>query len=138
MVENTKFNEAKKMYGELYENEKKEGRVSWYVASGYAEAAGKAISSQLELKKALEAGLIAVSNKPDEPFSYYSVALVYKKLGNKDKAIEYVRQAESLEASRDTNMHMYDKTRHMLYKDLFGKWGVRIITRLIQPTQKAA
>lgn len=123
LMEMSRFEEAKNLYAELYHKEKDERSVSWYVGSGYAEAAAKAVSTPLELSEALEAGLIAVSNKPDEPFSYYAVALIYKKLGNDDKAIEYIREAESLEASRDTNIHTYDKTRHTLYKNLIKQWG---------------
>ena len=123
MVETSRFGEAKALYAELYTKEKQEKRVSWFVASGYAEAAGKAASTQQDLKEALEAGLIAVSNKPDEPFSYYAVALIYKKLGNSNKAVEYIHEAEAMEASRDTNMHTYDKARHIQYKELLKKWS---------------
>ena len=123
-VEMSEFIEAKNLYAKLYQNEKEKKSVSWFVGSGYAEAAGKAVSTPLELREALEAGLIAVSNKPDEPFSYYAVALVYKKLGNDDKAIKYLRKAESLESSRDTNIYTYDKKRHIKYIKLLEQWSV--------------
>ena len=124
LVETSRFDEARVLYGELYNKEKAEKGVSWFVGSGYAEAAGKAKSSLEELNRALEAGLIAISKKPDESFSYYAVAIVYKKLGNNSKAIEYILEAESLEANRDTNIHTYDKTRHMLYKQLIQEWKI--------------
>lgn len=123
MVETSRFNEAKDLFGKLYRKEKETGEVSSYVASGFAEASGKASSSTRELKLALDAGLLAVANQPNDPFSYYAVSLVYKKLGNNLKAIEYIRQAESLERNRDTNMHTYDKTRHILYKKLLSRWS---------------
>ena len=90
--------------------------------SGYAEAASKANSTPSELKLALEAGLSAIREKPDEPFSYYAVGLVYKSLGNAESAMEYVSNAEALEARRDTNIHTYDKSRHHLYRSLVDKW----------------
>ncbi len=123
LVEMSRYNEAKQLYASLYVQEQESGKISWFVASGYAEAAGKGSADPKELKKALEAGLVAISNKPNEPFSYYAVALVYRKLGNKEKSLEYIRQAEALEGSRDTNIHTYDKTRHTLYKNLLSQWS---------------
>lgn len=124
LVEMESFNEAKDMYLALYQAEIKVGTASWYVGSGYAEAASKANSSPSELQEALEAGLAAIAAKPDEPFSHYAVGLVYKALGNDDAAIQYIFDAEALEARRDTNIHTYDKTRHELYKSLIEKWRV--------------
>jgi tetratricopeptide (TPR) repeat protein len=122
LMEMSRYIEAKNIFGELYQHEKSGEGVSWYVGSGYAEATAKAISTKQELQEALNAGLIAISNKPDEPFSYYAVALAYKKMDDMEKAIEYISQAESLESNRETNMHTYDKKRHLLYIKLRKKW----------------
>ncbi|CAH1091352.1 hypothetical protein NTG1052_860029 [Candidatus Nitrotoga sp. 1052] len=51
--------------------------------------------------------------------------MVYKKLGKGNDAISYLRRAESQAASRDTNMHTYDKTRHLMYKKKLLEWGVK-------------
>ncbi len=98
------------------------GTVSWYVGSGYAEAAGKANSQSSELNNALNAGLVAISKKTDESFSYHAVAVVYKKMKNMDKAIEYIQKAGGLEGNRETSMHTYDRKRHLLYRRLLQKW----------------
>ncbi|WP_049629469.1 tetratricopeptide repeat protein [Cellvibrio sp. pealriver] len=124
LVEMENFSEAKEMYLALYKAEINAGTVSWFVGAGYAEAASKANSSSTELQQALDAGLAAIAAKPDEPFSYYAVGLVYKSLGNDAAAIKYLSDAEALEARRDTNIHTYDKTRHELYKSLIEKWRV--------------
>ena len=122
LVEMGRFIEAKELYSTLYQEEQKSGTPSGFVGSGYAEAASKAKSPSSELKQALEAGLSAIAVKPDEPFSYYAVSLVYKGLGNEDAAIKYITEAEALEARRDTNIHTYDRTRHELYQSLLKKW----------------
>jgi tetratricopeptide (TPR) repeat protein len=125
LIEMKKYHEAKLLYADLYNKEKQSNKVSWFVGSGYAEAASKDTSDGNELRTALDAGLLAISNKPDEPFSYYAVAMVYKKLGMNNDAIKSLRKAESQEASRDTNMHTYDKTRHLMYKKILREWGVK-------------
>lgn len=122
LVEMERFTEAKELYATLYQEELNSGAPSWFVGSGYAEAASKANSTPPELKQALEAGLAAIAAKPDEPFSYYAVSLVYKELGDEDAAFKYITDAEALEARRDTNIHTYDRTRHELYQSLMGQW----------------
>lgn len=125
LLEMKDYHEAKLLFARLYNTEKQSNKVSWFVGSGYAEATSKDTSDTRELRSALEAGLLAISNKPDDPFSYYAVALVYKKLGMGNDAISYLRRAESQEGSRDTNMHTYDKTRHLMYKKILREWGVK-------------
>lgn len=126
LMEMGKYNEAKQLYSGLYKSEKDAKKIGWYVGSGYAEAASKATTTDKdELKSALDAGLIAISNKPDEPFSYYAVGMVYKKLGNNAEAISNLKKAEMLESNRDTNMHTYDKKRHMMYRAILREWGVK-------------
>lgn len=122
LVEMEKYSEAKELYATLYQDELNSGTPSWFVGSGYAEAASKAKSPSSELRQALEAGLAAIAAKPDEPFSYYAVSLVYKELGDEDAAIKYITEAEALEARRDTNIHTYDRARHELYQSLIKKW----------------
>ncbi len=123
LVETSQFVEARDLYRELYEAEKNaRGTVSWYVGSGYAEAAGKANSQSSELNNALNAGLVAISKKTDESFSYHALAVVYKKMKNMDKAIEYIQKAGGLEGNRETSMHTYDRKRHLLYRRLLQKW----------------
>jgi len=123
LVEMELYEEAKELYGTLYEEELKAGETSWFVGSGYAEATSKASSTSEELKRALEAGLSAIADKPDEPFSYYAVSLVYKGLGDERAAIKYISEAEALEAKRDTNIHTYDRARHQLYLSLLEQWS---------------
>lgn len=125
LIEMGQYNEAMKLYSDLYKSEKDAKKIGWYVGSGYAEAASKATADKKELQSALDAGLLAISNKPDEPFSYYAVGMVYKKLGNGVEAISNLKKAEMLEANRDTNMHTYDKKRHMMYKTILREWGVK-------------
>ena len=124
-MEMKKYYEAKLLFADLYNKEKQSNKVTWFVGSGYAEAASKDTSDRNALRTALDAGLLAISNRPDEPFSYYAVAMVCKKLGMNNDAINYLRKAESQEASRDTNMHTYDKTRHLMYKKILREWGVK-------------
>lgn len=121
-----RYEESKLLYASLYEAEKDKKTVGWYVGAGYAEAASKAKSTTAELELALDAGLLAISNKPDEPFTYYAVALVYKNLGKNGEAVKYLKTAEAKEADRDTNMHTYDKKRHAMYKDLLKDWKALI------------
>ena len=123
LVEMGNFMEAKELYAALYREEQKLGIPSWFVGSGYAEAAGKSNISPTELKQALEAGLTAIALKPDEPFSYYAISLVYKGLGNDEAAIKHITEAGTLEAQRDTNIHTYDRTRHELYQSLLQQWS---------------
>lgn len=125
LMEMGKYNEAEQLYSGLYKREKDVKKIRWYVGSGYAEAASKATTDKIELQAALDAGLIAISNKPDEPFSYYAVGMVYKRLGNNVEAISNLKKAEALEANRDTNMHTYDKKRHMMYRAILREWGVK-------------
>lgn len=122
LSEMQRFDESKSYYAALYEAEKNKKSVGWYVGAGYAEATSKAKSTRAELDSALNAGLLSISNKPDEPFSYYAVALVYKRLGNDNEAIKYLKIAEAKETSRDTSMHTYDKKRHAMYKELLKQW----------------
>lgn len=124
LAEMHRFDESKSLYASLYEAEKSKHSVGWYVGAGFAEATSKAKSTRAELDMALDAGLLSISNKPDEPFSYYAVALVYKKLGNSNDAIKYLKIAEAKEASRDTHMHTYDKKRHAIYIQLLKEWQI--------------
>ncbi|MEF7616953.1 hypothetical protein V4F39_23770 [Aquincola sp. MAHUQ-54] len=121
LVEMGRPQEGRDAYALLYERSP-DKRAAAFIGAGYAEAAAKANSSLAELENALNAGLLSISNQPDEPFSYYAVAMVCRAMNRRPEALKYLRDAESREASRDVNIHTYDRTRHLKYKALLNEW----------------
>jgi len=122
LVEMGRFQEGHDTYAALYKVSKEKGSAA-FIGAGYAEAAAKANSTAAELEKALSAGLLSISKQPDEPFTYYAVAMVYRAMHRRPDSLKYLRDAEAKEASRDVNIHTYDRTRHLMYKALLREWG---------------
>ncbi|MEM9174026.1 MAG: tetratricopeptide repeat protein [Myxococcota bacterium] len=125
LVERGEFKEATRLFEALYDGERGTGTgaVSFFVASGFAEASARGDASRPMLKRGLEAGLLAIAADPAEPFGYYAVALAYRRLGDRSKALTHIHKAVEKERDRETNVHTYDRDRHVLYKQLAAEWA---------------
>jgi tetratricopeptide (TPR) repeat protein len=84
LIEAEKPNEAFTLYMKLYARQKSSGTPSAFVGSGLTEAAAKAsIATPADMETAWKAGLLSLSQNPQDPFGYYAVALLAKKAREK-------------------------------------------------------
>jgi tetratricopeptide (TPR) repeat protein len=121
-----RLSRSRDMYRELL-RQREPTSSSVFIGAGFAEAAALAADTTRELleeaERAVLLSIAELAKELEDPYPHYAAAVLAKRMGREDRAINYLRNAIRHERQRASDPFRFDYVRLVKYERLLQGWG---------------